>query len=325
MANDDKNPTTLAAFRPAATWVEEPSLDRIPRHVRKLIDAHEEIRSTPSIGSRDHAYMARQLVQVTLPHRNPGNVDMWSRTNGNFTLAIRPAWDYANNKVLGYPYGSIPRLILFWITTEALRTKSRTLDLGSSLAAFMRALGLDPSRGGKRSDARRLHQQIHRTFRSQISFHQKHEHGQVHGERWLNMPIVEEQQMFWDIKNECQASLFDNYIELGERFAEAIQANPVPVDVRALRALKSSPLALDLYAWSAYRTYRVTIKGRDVFVPWRSLHQQIGNHYRESKDFKRYAKAALHKVRLVYPDLKIEDVDGGVIIHPSLPAIRPRS
>jgi hypothetical protein len=40
----------------------------------------------------DFACMARQLVQVTLPHRNPGDVPEWSRTNGNLLLSIRPGW-----------------------------------------------------------------------------------------------------------------------------------------------------------------------------------------------------------------------------------------
>jgi hypothetical protein len=36
---------------------------------------------------------------------------------------------------------------------------------------------------------------------------------------------------------------------LGENFFEAITAAPVPLDMRVLKTLKRSPLALDLYAW----------------------------------------------------------------------------
>src|SRR5690349_17189436 len=97
----------------------------------------------------------------TLPHSDPGKVEAWSRTNGNLTLTIRPGWDYKRRRSYGYPYGIIPRLLLFWITTEAVRTGNRRLYLGNSLAAFMRELGLNPATGGgPRSDAQRLRDQM---------------------------------------------------------------------------------------------------------------------------------------------------------------------
>jgi hypothetical protein len=37
-----------------------------------------------------------------------------------------------SGKPIGYPFGSIPRLLLFWITTEAVQTKVRRLELGKS-------------------------------------------------------------------------------------------------------------------------------------------------------------------------------------------------
>jgi hypothetical protein len=101
-------------------------------------------------------------VQATLPYKNPGDVPLWKRTNGNLTLAIQPGMNIKTGKSYGYPYGSIPRLLLFWMTTEAARNKGRCfenprrLELGSTLSGFMTELGLDPNRGGKRSDARRL-------------------------------------------------------------------------------------------------------------------------------------------------------------------------
>ena len=41
------------------------------------------------------------------------------------------------------PYGNLPRLILAWICTEAVRTQSREIVLGRSLSKFMRALGIN--------------------------------------------------------------------------------------------------------------------------------------------------------------------------------------
>ncbi len=141
----------------------------------KLISAAEEIGLDPM--NTESAFIARQLVQATLPHKNPGNIPAWSRTNGNLTLTIRPGWDDKKKKLIGYPYGTVPRLLLFWITTEAIRTKSSRLELGNSLSQFMEELGLDPKGTGKRSDLKRLKEQMIRLSRSTISFSQSSTRG----------------------------------------------------------------------------------------------------------------------------------------------------
>ena len=62
--------------------------------------------------------------------------------------------------------------------------------------------------------------------------------------------------LWWDEKHPAQTTLWDSWIQLSEEFFEAITAAPVPVDVRALRALKRSPRALDLYAWATYTAFQ---------------------------------------------------------------------
>ena len=52
--------------------------------------------------------------------------------------------------------------------------------------------------------------------------------------------------------------IWESWIELGEKFYEAVTLSSVPVDLRALRALKRSPLALDLYAWLTYTAFVAT-------------------------------------------------------------------
>ena len=43
-----------------------------------------------------------------------------------------------------YLYSTLPRLLLFWMSTQAVRTRSRGLGLDSIISSFMRDLGLDP-------------------------------------------------------------------------------------------------------------------------------------------------------------------------------------
>jgi hypothetical protein len=288
----------------------------------KLAAAAVEIHQEPP-EPEELAYMARELVQCTLPHSDPGPVPFWTRTNGNLTLAIVSGVDPRGPRLVGYPYGSIPRLLIFWITTEALRTASRILHLGPSYAAFLRALGLDPhTGGGKRGDARRVREQTRRLFAASISFIQNVRTPTAEGERRLNMPVAEASELWWDPKQPDQATLWESWVELGQKFFDTIIAAPVPVDIRALRALKRSPLALDLYAWATHKALVVARRGKPQFVPWRGLMAQFGAEYSDPKDFKKKVQDSLRKIQAVYPGLKLGEATGGLLVLPtSRPAI----
>ncbi|NHI03665.1 IncW-like replication protein [Candidatus Nitrosotalea sp. TS] len=283
-----------------------------------FLDAAVAIRLDPD--KAEAAFIARQLVQATLPHRNP-KTDTWRRTNGNFVLGMQAGYDALTDKKYGLPYGTIPRLLLFWITTEALRTANRRLELGNSLASFMRQLDLDPSRGGKRSDAKRIREQMERLFNAKISFQQSHNQKGKKGYAWMNMDVAPKGMLWWDEKQPHQSTLWKSWIQLGEEFFAAITSSPVPVDMRALKALKSSPLALDLYSWATYTAYRTQQNGQARSISWKILHNQLGTENHDIKDFSKKAKAAFKKIQQVYPDLGLQYIRGGVSVLPCNPAI----
>jgi hypothetical protein len=192
------------------------------------------------------------------------------------------------------------------------------------MAAGDTTVGSTPTGRGKRGDAQRLREQMRRLFAAHISFEQTLERNDRQGQRWLHMHVAPKGELWWDPKQPLQDDLWGSWIELGEDFFTAITASPVPADMRALRALKRSPLALDLYAWASYRAFTVTRKGKAQLIPWVSLMDQLGTDYATHKDFKRNAKNALRKVQAVYPGLELTYAPGGIVIHPSLPAIAPR-
>ena len=135
--------------------------DKKPPSKRQQLRAVEAVQIyTTDPSKADLAYMAREFILCTLPHSDPGDVLFWSRTNGNLTLGIQAGVNKKTGKSYGIPYGIIPRLVLVWMVTEIIRTKSRRLELGNRLADFLLKLGLDPSRGGERSDARRAREQM---------------------------------------------------------------------------------------------------------------------------------------------------------------------
>jgi hypothetical protein len=298
----------------------------LTRAQEKLLDAAEIIWAERGT-EKDAAFMARQLVQATLPHTNPGNVPLWKRTNGNLTLAIQPGVNIGTGKSYGYPYGIIPRLLLFWLTTEAVRTKSRRIELGHSLNKFMTDLGLNPATGGgPRSDARRLRGQMERLFRARISFEATLEREGRTGEARRDMLVARQTMLWWDHKNPQQDALWGSWVELGEDFYEAVTAAPVPVDMRALNALKRSPLALDLYAWLTYEAWRAHNANKPRFVSWELLHAQFGAEYAEVRNFRLKVKAAMVKIKQVYPGLVLGKKRGGIEVLPgSLTAIQSRA
>ena len=266
------------------------------------------------------AYMARAFVQATLPHRSPAaDLPVWSRVNGNLQLSIRPGWDVKNNKSLGYPYGVIPRLLLFWITTEALKTGSRRIELGRSLASFMKSLGLNPASGtGPRSDSYRLRQQMEKLFRATISFDitMSNANGGLSSQSWLDMQIAPVGEFWWNPRLADESARFNSWVELGEKFYDSIINNPVPLNMEALQALRNSPLALDLYAWTSYKTYSLMRSNKQLNVSWNDLAMQLGAEYGRMIDFKRKIIQALVRVQKVYEGLRISETDNGLLIKP---------
>ena len=151
------------------------------------------------------------------------------------SLTIQPGWDAARNRSIGYPYGTLPRLMLYWMTGEVLRKKTRELQLGSSMAEFMRQLGLDPAHGAATSPARYLKEQSQRLFRARFSFVQTTDFalrsGHAQRERWLEMSVAPEGEVWWTSLSPEQHTMFNNWIRLGEKFYESIISNPVPLDM----------------------------------------------------------------------------------------------
>ena len=71
----------------------------------------------------------------------------------------------------GLPFGEMPRLLLLWVVTEAVRTKNPRIKLGKSLNEFLRQIGANPETGGgKRGDAKRIKDQAQKLFKCRISF-----------------------------------------------------------------------------------------------------------------------------------------------------------
>ena len=267
----------------------------------------ETINQAPA--AVEKGYVAKWLVICTFPHSKPDDTK-YVRINGDYTLTILSGADERGD-YLGLPYGAPARLLSFWIITEANRLKwagdnSRRIHLGESMSRFVQLVGYDPETGrGKRGDATRLRDMMQRLFRCRISFTRSQTADGPTGVSWLDMQVAPKGELWWDMRSPDQASLFDSWIELGEDFYNAVTTSPVPIDFRALVALKHSPMAMDLYAWLTYRVHGMS-DGMSASIPLhgpKGLAAQIGSDYKQRKNFTAAIRDGLEAVRMVWPSL----------------------
>jgi hypothetical protein len=242
-------------------------------------------------------------VQATLPHRAVAGNE-FERRNGNFTLTLQ-----APSKI-GLPYGSVPRLLLAWVTTEAVKTKSRELELGDSMSAFMAELGMTPT-GGANGSITRLKNQTRRLFAATVTA--SYEDDKQIAD--MGYRLADRSVLWWHSKDPEQAGLWKSSVTLSEHFFNEVIDRPVPIDMRAMKALKQSPMALDIYAWL---TYRVSYLKRPTVIPWASLAMQFGSNYAQLRQFKAAFLDELKKVVLVYGQVQVEATELGLTVKPSM-------
>ena len=246
-----------------------------------------------------HGFLARAMVLASMPHSEP-NTTYFERCNGNYTLIMQA------NQRIGLPYGSIPRLLLAWITTEAVRTKNRELTLGSSLADFMRQLEIEPT-GGRKGTITALREQMKRLFSTTISCTYSDEERDA----GLNMLLVDKYTLWWHPRDPEQKALWESSITLSEPFFKEITTRPVIFYMEALKTLRKSPMALDIYMWL---TYKNSYTQNPLTISWESLQAQFGAGYpataQGKADFKRKFREGLKKVAVVYLEARKLKIGG---------------
>ena len=276
--------------------------------VNQLVGASE---ADPDLG-----FMARMMVLCSLPRTNPGNRIRYIRQNGPYTLVMTAG---GKSKL---PFGNFPRLLLAWASTEVVRTQSRELVLGRSLAEFMRTLGIYHNSGGRGGVQTRLRNQMDRLFSASVQLIYEDEHGK----QFIASHIADRGEFWWNPKRPDEQVLWESKIYLGEAFFNEIISHPVPLDMNTLMALKRCALGLDLYLWLTYRTFTLR---RPMRLSWPRLYRQFGTDPDKAsnkfivRDFRENVLRELKKIKLAWKELNYSTAPGLLILHPSAPAIAP--
>ena len=273
--------------------------------VNQLVSASE---ADPDLG-----FMGRTMALCSLPRSNPGNRKEYKRVNGPFTLYMVAG---GGNKL---PFGNLPRLLLAWVCTEAVPTKSRELVLGRSLSEFMRTLDIYSNSGRVHT---RLRNQMKRLFGCTVTMVYEEPGGFAR----VSSFVADKHEFWWNERKPNESSLWESKIYLGEQFFNEIIRHPVPLDMNTLTALKRSPLGLDLYLWLTYRMF--TLK-HPLRLTWRQVYRQFGAHPAKASDnntvqaFRYKVLRELKKIKLAWPDLNYATGKGVLILLPSVPHISP--
>ena len=282
---------------------------------RRMVDIAAEVMSDDE-GKIGITYTG--FCMTGLPHKRLPDDQVWDKAGHRVRLLVEPGRMVQGRgpvKLVGVPYGARARMILLYLQTQAVRTRSREVELGRSMHDWLGRMGL--SWGGE--TGRALREQAARIAACTLKFFWEGDGASG----WEKGGFVKSGLRFHNRPrhDDCQPSLWEDRVVLDETFYDALQRHPVPLREAALRELADRSLSLDLYIWLTYRLY--TLK-RVTPVRWAALSDQFGGTYSRQRDFVRDFRKALAPAVSAYPEAKVEIEDDGLLLHPSRPPVPQR-
>lgn len=205
----------------------------------------------------DIAFMHTVLCQLGLPRRKTDQ-QRQSRVCDGVAIQIDAGslWDGKQFVDQPLPYGAFPRLILAHLNSEALRQRSSVVNVGPSASAFLRTLGMTPN-GGQRGSYTMFKKQVQAlaACRLTLGYSVKDRAYTLKGD------LIEGFEA-WTTETTGKRDMWPESIVFSDRYYENLSEHAVPVDMRALHALKGSALALvylhdvdrtaSSFAWSVH-------------------------------------------------------------------------
>ena len=262
-------------------------------------------------------YVHAGFAMTALPHKRT-EVAEWVRDGADIRLRIESGRT-RDGTAVGIPFGYVARLILLYLQTEAIKTRSREVELGRSMHSWLKAMGLNS--GGKGYEA--VRGQSRRLSLCRLTFYRLGEGG----EAVLNGGFVREAILPGKGEGGSgagqQLPLWRETVVLDEVFYESLIRHPLPVRESAIRALSGRSMAIDLYVWLAYRLHHLA---RPTRVPWPALHRQFGAGFAQPRQFRAHAREALALALAAYPEARVGVEDDALTLMPSPAPVpeRPR-
>src|SRR4051794_18813078 len=284
--------------------VDEVRRQAATKHERMVVEAAYTVLSDDA---ERMGFTYSGFALTSLPHK-PQESPTWRREGHNLTLVLQAGVD-RNEKSLGLPYGSYARFILLFLQSEAIRTRSREIELGRSMRVWLGSMGL--SIGGK--TYKRVSEQARRISGCSLTFFADRDGAQIKSRGGF---VKSEITMASTLDD--QPALWQDRVLLDEDFYRALREHPVPVSETALRAIGARSLVIDIYIWLAYRLHALK---REVEVSWPALYDQFGAGFDRLRRFREHFIEGIAIALAAYPEARVLMGERGVILRPSRPAI----
>jgi hypothetical protein len=279
------------------------------------------------------------LAVTCLPHRSL-NRDCeesrsWSRYIGSTVYRIESGL-YDNGAPLGIPFGSKARMILLFLQDQAVRQKSRVVDVVPSMHALVQSMGLriggmtyrqiadqarriagcgfdaqtwDGPAACQAGDATAVtnpptKSAEPRTIGRLVDAVLRREEGHVIPVRYASGTTT--------IKD------FPDRIVLSDPFYREAMTESVSLRRVALRQIGDNSRAIDLYIWLAYQLPKLS---HPLIADWNMLSAHFGAGYRHPRQMKAVFIQTLQLVLAIYPEARVEACESGFRLHPSRPPV----
>ncbi len=273
------------------------------------------------------SFLHSALCAMSLPVRRPADEHApIIRQDGQYTLAINPKpvvdriGDQQAFRSLGVPYGSLPRLLLIHIMTEAVRTKSRHIKLGDTFAGWMRRMGFRTISYGPRGSATLVKDQLDRLLACEWMIRWDSPAAQAEREFGIKEIKLTNEYIGIDRGN----GAFLREILMTEPFYEHLREHAVPLNETAIRQIRDSATALDLYTWLAYRLPRLNC-ARPATISWQQLAVHFGNDGTNIRKFRQTVRDAWERqVSAVYPEARADFDTTVVRLYASPPPLQQK-
>jgi hypothetical protein len=250
------------------------------------------------------------FAMTALPHKHLSE-PVWIRDSANIRLRVESGAD-AQGNIVGVPFGSIARMILLYLQSEAVKTRSREVELGRSMNQWLRSMDID--NGGK--SYKLVREQSKRLSLCRLTFYEVTAAAtQITNGSFVRNAILPNES------NDDQLHLWREVVRLDEDFYKSLIEHPMPVQEAAIRKLGSRSMAIDIYVWLAYRLH--SISGVTP-ITWVALFGQFGAGFGLIRKFRVTFRENLALALAAYPAAHVTTDEKGVTLFPSDPPVAAR-
>ncbi|WP_171988066.1 replication protein RepA [Hyphomicrobium sp. NDB2Meth4] len=283
-----------------------------PAQRRRAIAQHE-LSSQEELSRDNVGHIHSVLAICSLPYvRQPDSVREWNREQGKMRLSISagklltPDGEWEQQPI---PYGAKARLLMIHLCSEAVLNGSPNIDVNSSMTAFVRSLGFNPT-GGKNGTLTAFRQQMKALAACHMTI------GTYNGDasKTINASPFSSMELWKPRGKNGQTEV----VTLDDKFYRTLTKHALPVNMRAVRIFANSPRKLDIMCWIGHRIHCLD----DSFtLGWEHLFQQFGEGYNRFGNFKRDFPEELKEIKEVFPKLPIKITEKGAVISPAGPDV----